>query len=178
MERKTRFCSWWFFFSLKVPGGHVIYRRNERVAWNGKFHLSYKILLPRRANVWLPSPTPSVCTDGRSYADVITNFLGWIDYQIFLAMGLHDNIIIISWALAREARTGAPWVRKCGKSMHPRNFGSEKIIRTGYLRPPLHVSRDEILHFKHPRVSAVNRIASRPFRNIYNNNKSRFFLST
>ena len=46
------------------------------------------------------SPTPSVCTDGRSYADVITNFLGWIDYQIFLAMGHHDNIIIISWALA------------------------------------------------------------------------------
>ena len=49
--------------------------------------------------------------------------------------------------------------------MHPRNFGSEKIVHTGYARTyvhPFHVSRDEILHFKHPRVSAVNGIASRP----------------
>ena len=54
---------------------------------------------------------------------------------------------------------------------HPRNFGSEKIVRTRYVRPPLHVSQDEILHFKHPRVSAVNRIASRPFSDKTNNNK-------
>ena len=33
------------------------------------------------------------------------------------------------------------------------------------MRPLFRVSRDEILHFKHPRVSAVNRIASRPFSN-------------
>ena len=48
-------------------------------------------------------------------------------------------------------------------SMYPRNFGSEKIVCT-YVRPPLHVSRGEILHFKHPHVSAVNRLATRTFR--------------
>ena len=52
----------------------IYYCRNEEVAWNAKFHLSYNILLPRRADVWLPSPSPSVCSDGRSYADVITKF--------------------------------------------------------------------------------------------------------
>ena len=40
--------------------------------------------------------------------------------------------------------------------MHPRNFGP-------YVRPPIHVSRGEILHFKYPRVSAVNRTATRTF---------------
>ena len=49
--------------------------------------------------------------------------------------------------------------------MHPRNFGSEKIVRKRpYVRPPIHVGRGEILHFKYPRVSAVNRIATRTFR--------------
>ena len=37
-------------------------------------------------------------------------------------------------------------------SMRARNFGSEKIVRTGgvrpYVRPLLHVSRGEIWHFK------------------------------
>ena len=56
--------------------------------------------------------------------------------------------------------------------MHPRNFGSEKIVREKYVRPPLQVSLDEVLHFKHPRVSAVNRIASQTFRNKNNNNKA------
>ena len=31
--------------------------------------------------------------------------------------------------------------------MHPRNLGSDKIVRI-YVRPPLHVSWGEILHFK------------------------------
>ena len=55
-----------------MPGGPVIYRQNERGAWNAKFHLSYNILLPRGADVGLRSLSPKVCTDGRSYADVIT----------------------------------------------------------------------------------------------------------
>ena len=62
--------------------------------------------------------------------------------------------------------------------MHLRNFGPEKIVRTcPYLRPPLHISLGEILHFKYPRVSAVNRIASRNFRDkIKNiNNADSFF---
>ena len=59
--------------------------------------------------------------------------------------------------------------------MHPRNFASEKIVSYRvhpHVRPPLHVSRDEILHFKHPRVLTVNRIPSRTFRDDNNNNNN------
>ena len=56
--------------------------------------------------------------------------------------------------------------------MHPGNFGSEKSVRTEYVRPPLLVRRNEILHFTHPRVIAVNRIASMTFRDKNNNNKA------
>ena len=38
-----------FFFLSKSPGGHVIYRRNERGEWNAKFYFSYNILFPRQA---------------------------------------------------------------------------------------------------------------------------------
>ena len=70
--------------------------------------------------------------------------------------------------------------KKIWLSMHPRNFGSEKIVRTRpYVRPPIHVSRGEILHFKYPRVSAVNRIATRTFRDKKQQQQQRrFFLST
>ena len=37
--------------------------------------------------------------------------------------------------------------KKIWLSMHPRNLGSDKIVRI-YVRPPLHVSWGEILHFK------------------------------
>ena len=64
--------------------------------------------------------------------------------------------------------------------MHPRKFGSEKVVRTygvrPSVRPPLHVSRDEILHFKHTRVLALNRIASQTFRDKNNNSKSDSFF--
>ena len=57
--------------------------------------------------------------------------------------------------------------KKIWLSMHPRNFGSEKIVCTTnvrpYVRPLGHVSRDEVLHFKYARVSAVNRIATWTF---------------
>ena len=68
--------------------------------------------------------------------------------------------------------------KKTWLSVHPRNFGPEKIVRTRpYLRPPLHVSLGEILHFKYQRVSAVNRIATRNFRDKknHNNNADSFF---
>ena len=68
--------------------------------------------------------------------------------------------------------------------MHPRNFGSEKIVCTTnvrpYVRPPGHVSRGEVLHFKYVRVSAVNRIATRTFtdkKQQQQQQQSRFFLS-
>ena len=60
--------------------------------------------------------------------------------------------------------------------MYSRNFGSEKIVCT-FVRPPVHVSRGEILHFKHPHVSAVNRMATRTFREEKNsNNKADSFF--
>ena len=74
-------------FLSKSPGGHVIYRRNERGAWNAKFYLSYNILLPRRADSWLPSPSPRVCKDWRSDADVITKFSRMDRLPIFLSYG-------------------------------------------------------------------------------------------
>ena len=77
------------------------------------------------------------------------------------------NSFLAELSHARSARNGAPWVGK---------LGCEKIVRT-YVHP-FHVIRDEILHFKHPRVSAVNRIASRPFRDKNSNNKSQLFLLT
>ena len=71
-------CCWCCcFFLSKSPGGQI-YRRNERGAWNAKFHLSYNIFFPRRADVWLASASLSVCTDGKSYADVISKF-SWMD---------------------------------------------------------------------------------------------------
>ena len=47
-----------------------------------------------------------------------------------------------------------------------------------YVRPPLHVSRGKILHFKYTRVSAVNRIATRTFRDKKQQQRSRIFHST
>ena len=49
-----------FCFLSKRPDGHVIYRPHERGAWNAKFHLSYDLPLPRLADFWLLSPSPSV----------------------------------------------------------------------------------------------------------------------
>ena len=47
-----------------------------------------------------------------------------------------------------------------------------------YVSPPLHVSRGEILHFKYTRVSAVNRVATRTFRDKKQQQRSRIFHST
>ena len=47
-----------------------------------------------------------------------------------------------------------------------------------YVRPPIHVSRGEILHFKYTRVSAVNRIATRTLRDKKQQQRSRIFHST
>ena len=70
--------------------------------------------------------------------------------------------------------------KKIWLSLHPRNFGSEKIVCTTnvrpYVRPPRHVSRGEVLHFKYARVSAVNRIATRTFTDKQQQQR-RFFLS-
>ena len=72
--------------------------------------------------------------------------------------------------------------KKIWLSLHPRNFGSEKIVCTTnvrpYVRPPRHVSRGEVLHFKYARISAVNRIATRTFTDKQQQQQQRrFFLS-
>ena len=60
------------------------------------------------------------------------------------------------------AHSRAPWARNFGYlCLHPRNLDSSNCP---YLHPPLHVSRDEILHFKYPCFLAVNRMATRTFR--------------
>ena len=54
-----------------------------------------------------------------------------------------------------------------GSTMVKKKNWTKSSVRTTvrtYLRPCLHVNRGEISHFKHPRVSAVNRMATRTFR--------------
>ena len=63
------------------------------------------------------------------------------------------------------------WVSK-----NPRNFGSDKISVIPYVRPPLHVSRGEILHFKHPCVLAINCMATRTFREKKQSKAESFFF--
>lgn len=47
-----------------------------------------------------------------------------------------------------------------------------------YVRPPIHVSQGDILHFKHLRVLELNRMATRTFiEKINNNNKAESFFS-
>ena len=63
--------------------------------------------------------------------------------------------------------------KKIWLSMHPRSFDPAKIIQ--YVSPAVRISRGDILHFKHLRVSsAVKHIKTWTFRD----RKSRFFLST
>ena len=85
---KERLTSLLLLFFSKSPGSHVIYRQNKRGAWNAKFDLSYNILLPRWADVWLPSPSSSVCADRRWYADVITKFSQMDRLPNFLSYGV------------------------------------------------------------------------------------------
>ena len=61
--------------------------------------------------------------------------------------------------------------------MHSRNFSLRKAsVRRMYARPPLHISRGEILHFKQLRVSLVNSIASWTLREKNNNNNLADYL--
>ena len=56
-------------------------------------------------------------------------------------------LVIAELSRAQRSTMG----EKIWLSMHSMNFGTEKIVRTSgrpYVRPPLHVSRGEILHFK------------------------------
>ena len=56
--------------------------------------------------------------------------------------------------------SGAPWLRKFGYlCIQGILVLTKSSVRSTSVRPPLHVSRIEIFHFKYPRVSAVNRIA-------------------
>ena len=77
-----------------------------------------------------------------------------------------------SGALARAKRSTMG--KKLRLSMHPRNFGSEKIVAT-YVHPT-HVSRVEILHFKHPSVWGINCIATRTFRDKQQQQQKRFLI--
>ena len=79
---------------------------------------------------------------------------------------LTSKLTVNSRALSRAKRAQRSTIgKKIWLSMHPRSFGSDKIVRTEYVRTlPPHVSPIEILHFNYPGVLAVNRIATRIFR--------------
>jgi len=79
--------------------------------------------------------------------------------------------VCYSWALACAKRAQRSTTgKKIWLSMHPRNFVNETIVRTSLRTSPLHVSRGEILHFKYPRVSTVNHLATLTLRDNENNN--------
>ena len=64
----------------------------------------------------------------------------------------------------RSARGGAPWVRKFGYPCIPKIL----VLRKSSVRAPTPSCKPgEILHFKYPSVSAVNRIAIRTNFNVY-----------
>ena len=66
--------------------------------------------------------------------------------------------------------------KKIWSSMHPRNFGSDKIVHP-YVNSPLQVSWGEICISSTPRVSAVNRKVIRTFREKKKNkNKAESFF--
>ena len=91
----------------------------------------------------------------------------------------HDVIACNNGDIAREAPT-----REHHGQENLVIYVSKKIMvlkkssmRT-YIRPPIHVSRGEISRYKHPRVSAVNRMATQTFREKRKQQQSRVFLST
>ena len=74
-------------------------------------------------------------------------------------------LLIAELSRARSARRGGPWVRKFGYlCIQEILVLTKSSVRSTYAGSPLHVSRIEILHFNYPRVLAVNRIATRTFR--------------
>ena len=89
---------------------------------------------------------------------------------------------VVNWLLAelsraRSARSGLPWLRKFGYLCIQKIWVLGKSPVRPYVRPPLHVSRGEILFVKYPHVSAVNHIATRTFRDEkYNINKADSFF--
>jgi len=87
------------------------------------------------------------------------------------------NWLIAELSRARSTRSGAPWVRKFGYLCIQKIWVLGKSSVRPYVRPPLHVSRGEILLVKYPHVSAVNHIATRTFRDKkYNINKADSFF--
>ena len=61
--------------------------------------------------------------------------------------------------------------KKIWFSMHPRNFGSDKIVHT-YIRPPLHVAGVKFCISSTPRVSVVSLVEETHTRK----EQSRFFV--
>ena len=79
---------------------------------------------------------------------------------------------------ARSGSSAAPWARKFGYQCIQEILVLKNRPYVCTYIHPIHVSRGEILCFKHPRVSGVvNRMATRTFREKkYNNNKADSFF--
>ena len=101
----------------------MIYRRNERSAWNAKFHLSYNTLLPRQADSWPPPPSPRVCTVCiRSYADVVIKFSrmdrlpNFLSYEAPLARAWSSAIKNLPGSLQRTCKVCARKIKILGEN--------------------------------------------------------------
>ena len=92
----------------------------------------------------------------------------------------HDVIACNNGDIALAKRPqGSTMGQKIWLSLRPKKIMvlKKSSMRT-YIRPPIYVSRGEISRYKHPRVSAVNRIATQTFREKRKQQQSRVFLST
>ena len=103
-----------------------------------------------------------------------------VTWSTALLMIWHQSTLspLISLIIAELSRAKreqrSPWARKFGAIQAIFVLRKSCGVRP-YVRPPLNVSRVEILHFKYTRISAVNRsIATRTLKK--NNNKADSFF--
>ena len=83
-EKKESFVAV-FIFSLNVRAAMWFTAETSGVLEIQNF--ASAIILPGRADSWLPSPSPSVCTYVRVYADVIIKFSRMDRWPFFLSCG-------------------------------------------------------------------------------------------
>ena len=83
-EKKESFVAV-FIFSLNVRAAMWFTSETSGVLEMQNF--TSAIILPGRADSWLPSPSPSVCTYVRVYADVIIKFSRMDRWPFFLSYG-------------------------------------------------------------------------------------------
>ena len=126
----TRFIVCLFFFSLQKSGRACDLPPKRTSCWKCNDRPT-----GRQADVWLPFPSPSVCTDGRSYADVITKFSridrlpNFLSYGAPLWFDLAPRALIYFWYLkgGRSFRTGCLFPFSETTQCSKQNFQTESV---------------------------------------------------